>query len=105
MSLLHQRTVLMLVKTFLTLLMHIVAATFKKLKMTAVSDTPILSDNICQMMSGRMCFISYAKILLIHLYHWILAQSTVSITEDSVFSYACQLLSLGLLYHEFLDSR
>ena len=78
--------------------------------MTAVSDTPsspILSDNIWLISDDERRDVLH--ILCQDIVNSFVSldpgpKSTVSTTEDGVFSYACQLLSLGLLYREFSDS-
>ena len=78
--------------------------------MTAVSDTPsspILSDNIWLISDDERRDVLH--ILCQDIVNSFVSldpgpKSTVSTIEDGVFSYACQLLSLGLLYREFSDS-
>ena len=89
---------------------HIVAAALEILKITSVSDTPsspVIPENIWLMSNDeRRDVLHMTWRNIVNSFVWLdpRPESADSTSEDGVLSYACQLLSLGLLYCEFADS-
>ena len=86
---------------------HIIAAAFKSLKMTALLDTPLssaLPDDVWIKSNDERRGALHIMCRDIVNVYVRLDTNNITMSKDSVYSYACQLLSLGLLYREFCDS-